>query len=170
MNKQVACATCGKTHPVSDSELTFGLPDEIFALPEEEREARCKVGSDIVLFDADRFFIRGLLPLNVAGRDVPYRLGVWAEVSGPVYERICDLWSDEHQDREPRMPGRLANHVPFHPDTTNLGLSIQLTGPKTRPEFYLEPSENSLYTEQTRGIDEHRALEYSDPEARAREY
>jgi hypothetical protein len=47
-----------------------------------------------------------------------------------------------------------------------LRLAVQLTGPKTRPQFFLDTAGHSLYVEQSRGIDEHRAIEYSDPEVR----
>lgn len=166
MSDAIACVTCGGIHAINQSELTFGLPDVVFAISEEERSARCEVSADIVALDRERFFIRGLLPLEVATRDRPYNLGVWAEVSPSVFGRIYELWSEPDQGQEPRMPGKLANKIPFHPDTCNLAVGIQLTGPSSRPEFYLEAVEHSLYGEQSCGIDEHRAIEYSDPVAR----
>jgi hypothetical protein len=30
MSATVACATCGRIHPIDQSELTFGLPDVVF--------------------------------------------------------------------------------------------------------------------------------------------
>jgi hypothetical protein len=167
MTDQVVCATCGRAHPISDSELAFGLPDVVFDLSEDEREARCRISKEIVAMDDAAFFLRGLLPLKVLGRAQEYSLGVWLEVSPDVLDRIGELWSDPEQDQEPRMPGRLANKLPFHSNTVGLFVGIQLTGPKTRPEFFLEPMEHSLYVEQARGIDEHRAIEYSDPVARS---
>jgi hypothetical protein len=166
MTDEVVCTTCGRTHPISDSELTFGLPDVVFALSEDERDARCKISKEIVALDGVRFFLRGLLPLKVSGRARAYSLGVWAEVSEDVLDRIRELWSDPDQEREPRLSGKLATKVPFHSDTVDLLVGVQLTGPKTRPQFFLEPVKHSLYFEQSRGIDEHRAIEYSDPAAR----
>jgi len=166
MSSTVACTTCGRIHPIDQSELTFGLPDVVFAMSEEERSARCDVSQDIVALDRERFFIRGLLPLEVVTRNRPYNLGVWVEVSPSIFRRIYELWNESAQDQEPRMPGHLANKVPFHLDSRNLAVGIQLTGPTSRPEFYLEAVEHSLYGEQSRGIDEHRAIEYSDPAAR----
>jgi len=110
--------------------------------------------------------VRGLLPLAVDNRKQNYNLGVWAEVSEEIFGRIYRLWDDPAQDTEPRMPGSLANKLPYHSDTVGLGISIQLTGPTSRPEFYVNPTGHSLYAEQSQGIDEHRAIEYSDREAR----
>jgi hypothetical protein len=166
MTDEIICATCGRSHPVEDSELTFGLPDVVFDLPESEREVRCKIGKEIVSLDDRTFFLRGLLPLKVAGRAREYCLGVWVEVSEDVLSRVRELWSDANQEQEPRMPGTLANKVPFHSDTVGLRLALQLTGPTTRPQFILDTADHSLYVEQSRGIDEHRAIEYSDPAAR----
>lgn len=166
MTDEIICATCGRTHPVEAGELAFGLPEVVFDLPESERAVRCKIGKEIVSLDDNRFFLRGVLPLKVAGRAREYCLGVWAEVSDDVLSRVRELWSDPDQDQEPRMPGTLANKVPFHSDTVGLRLAVQLTGLKTRPKFYLDTADHSLCVEQVRGIDEHRAIEYSDPAAR----
>lgn len=168
MTDEVECATCGKIHPLDQSELTFKLPDEVFELSQGEREQRCKTSADIVALDGERFFLRGVLPLPVTGRPLPYSLGVWVEVSPEAFSRIYDRWDDEDQDQEPRLPGLLANAVPFHPSTIRLPVAVQLTGPKSRPEFYIDAVEHSLYGEQKQGIDEHRAIEYSDPVARRR--
>lgn len=168
MTGQVECVTCGRVHPIDESELTFKLPDEVFGLSEGEREQRCKTSADIVCLDGERFFIRGVLPLQVSGRQLPYCLGVWVEISPETFGRVYDRWDDMDQDQEPRLPGLLANAVPFHPDNFRLPVAIQLTGPTSRPEFFIDPVEHSLYGEQLRGIDEHRAIEYSDPVARRR--
>jgi hypothetical protein len=166
MTDAIVCAICGRSHPVSDGELTFGVPDVVFALSEDDKDARCKIGKEIVELDGARFFVRGLLPLEVFGRERDYSLGVWAEVSRDILDRIRELWSDPGQDQEPLMSAKLANKVPFHSDTVGLSLGIQLTGPTTRPRFFLDPVAHSLYIEQLCGINEHRAVEYSDPASR----
>jgi len=163
---EVICESCGKPHPVTEVELTFKLPDDVYELSEADRESRCRMNSDIVILDEKRFFVRGLVPLKMATRARDYALGMWAEVSEDVFSRIYDLWDDPDQSQEPRMPGALANALPFHPSTVGLAVTIQLTGTKSRPEFFLDPVEHSLFAEQSRGIDEHRAFEYSDRASR----
>lgn len=163
MSDEVVCSECGKVHALTHTELVFRLPDEIFALSTEERSARCHISEDICMLDPQRFFVRGLLPLPVEGRAEPYRIGIWAEISPEVYRRIHALWSDPAQSDEPRLPGTLANEVPLNEKKlAGLSLLIQLTGLKTRPEFYVQSVEHPLHAEQTHGIDEHRALAYSD--------
>ena len=163
MTDEVTCSQCGKVHPLADSELGFGLPDAIFALSKEDRSKRCRIQTDVCVLDRERFFLRGLLPLPVTGRAQDYRIGVWAEIAGDVYRRIHALWSDPTQADEPRLPGILASHLPMNvKESAGLPVWIHLTGPKTRPEFYMRSVHHPLYVEQTHGIDEHRALEYSD--------
>jgi hypothetical protein len=167
MTREVACSVCGNVHPVELSELVFRLPDVIHALPEDERTARCDIGSDVCALDRERFFLRGLLPIPVLGRPNPYNAGVWAEISLDTYKRIYERWDDADQGQEPRLPGTLANSLPLQDQQTlGLAISIQLIGPKHRPQFYVEVRGHSLYREQTQGVDEHRAIEYSDRERR----
>jgi hypothetical protein len=160
---EVICSVCGKTHSPDESELSFDLPDEIFEFSEEERTQRCTIGDDVCAIDRERFFIRGLLPLPVIGRTQVYRIGMWAEVSVEVYRRIYQLWSDPNQADEPHLPGAVANQLPLQSQNMRaLPISIKLTGPKSRPDFFVQTQEHRLYREQMNGIDEHRALEYTD--------
>jgi hypothetical protein len=162
MDDAVKCSVCGRLHSRAESELYFQRPDIVHALSDEERQRRCFQNADLCVLDDKQYFVRGLLPLPVAGRTRPYRIGVWAEVAREVFDRIRELWTDPSQTSEPRMSACLANRLPLQPDTLGLRMEIQLTGPTTRPEFFLEAMEHPLYGEQTRGIDEHRALEYGD--------
>jgi hypothetical protein len=163
MSKEVRCSTCGKIHSLESSELVFELPDVIFALTEEVRAQRCDLSADYCALDRERFFLRGLLPFPVKGRSIAYRIGVWAEISLSDFKRVYDRWGDPDQFNEPRIPGVLANNLPLQKrDTLGLAVSIQLTGPKTRPEYFVQDLEHELHTEQQLGIDQHRALEYSD--------
>lgn len=162
MNDTAICSVCGKTHRKSESELVFQRPDVIHMLTDEDREKRCKSTDDAWMLDGERFFLRGLLPLPVNGQSRRYCIGVWAEVSRDVFTRVNELWTDPAQASEPQMPAVLANALPLVPNTLGLSVAIQLTGPKTRPEYYLVATEHPLYSEQRRGIDSHRAVEYTD--------
>ena len=163
MSKEVLCSQCGQRHSLESTELVFNWPDEIFSLTEEERAQRCTLGAELCALDRERFFLRGLLALPVKGRSVPYRIGVWAEITLMTYQRIYELWSDPDQSNEPRLAATLANRIPLHQsDSRGLAISIQLTGPTTRPEYVIDAVDHTLYGEQHDGIDEHRALEYSD--------
>jgi hypothetical protein len=157
----VACATCGKVHPVRESELIYGLPDEIFDLSQETRAERAKVSADICMLDDTRMSLRGLIPLPVKGRERPYRIGAWAELNQQDFREIYALRTDENQASHAPFEGTLANEIYRCPGSSGLGLEVRLTGPKTRPEFYFLDAANGLYIQQTEGISEHSAYEYS---------
>jgi hypothetical protein len=158
----VVCSSCGRAHPKFETELGFHRPDPVNGLSELERNERCRFSSDAYVLDEKRFFVRGVLPLPVVGRSAPYNLGVWAELSKEAFGRIYDLWTDPAQASEPPFAATLANSIPLGVKGVGLMVRIQLTGPTTRPTFTVVESQHPLYLEQARGIDEHRALEYSE--------
>ena len=162
MTDTVTCSICGRIHAKEKSELVFRMPDPIFDLSKDEREKRCDIDDDFCAIDRQRLFIRGLLPIPVHGRTEPYRIGLWVEVDEATFGEICRLWEDPAQAEHPPLRGVLANDVPLVPKTFRLAVSIQLAGPKTRPAFYLVSEDHPLSGEQRRGIDAHRALEYTD--------
>jgi len=166
MSNTVTCVTCGKEHPREEIELVFGLPQPIFELDEDQRAERCDIDTDMCALDRNRFFLRGLLPIPVRGRKIPYRIGLWAEVDEPTFGRIYRLWNDPSQASEPLLPAILANDVPLVPSTMGVEIDIRLTGMTTRPDFFLRDAQHPLAIEQHWGVDTHRALEYSDRESR----
>jgi hypothetical protein len=97
------------------------------------------------------------MPFAVRQHNRDYCLGVWAEVEREWFDRVFELWDDEKQSEEPPFPGRLANRIPFHADTLGLSVDVRLTGPSTRPQFFIRHSEHLLYLEQLHGISLHQA-------------
>jgi hypothetical protein len=162
MADTVICDTCGKAHPREEIELVLVLPQPIFELSDDERAKRCDISGDMCAIDRTRFFIRGLLPLPVRGRGVPYRIGLWAEVDEPTFGHIYALWDDPSQVNEPLLSAILANDVPLVPSTIGIEVDIRLTGPTTRPDFYMRDTPHPLAVEQRRGVSAHRALEYGN--------
>jgi hypothetical protein len=157
----VVCATCGKLHPAEEAELTFRLPDAIHSLAVADREARCHISSDICALDEERFFVRGLVPIPVSGRDRPYCIGAWAEIPECSFNTIYELWDDPDQAAAGPFAGVLANAVSEIGSPAGLPVEVRLTGPTTRPEFRVLDQASVLGSEQARGIDSHRALEYT---------
>ncbi|MFF7065044.1 DUF2199 domain-containing protein [Pseudomonas sp. NPDC008258] len=155
------CNECGKEHTSDDIELVFLHPDLVAALPTEIRAAEVQESSDLCILNAERFFIRATLPLPVLQRDEPYSVGVWVELRQPDFERIYELWDDPDQSSEPPFAVSLANAIPTLGDTNGLHAQLRLTGPTTRPQVVLMPSDHALAVEQTFGISIHRAHEYS---------
>lgn len=155
------CAECGQEHPPEDLELAFRRPDVVAALSAEEREARVQENLDLCVLDGARFFIRALLPLPVTGREQPYHVGLWVEVSQQAFERVYLLWNEATQAEEPAFHAEVANDISLHPPAGGLLATLALTGPTTRPIVTLSPAEHPLVAEQIRGISAQRAAQYS---------
>ncbi len=157
-----ACNTCGKLHPVREMELVYSLPDAIFELSEQDRAQRSKTSADICMLDESRMFLRAVLPLPVLGRDRPYRIGAWVEVSMDAFKQIHSLWDDPEQASYPPFAGTLANDIYNCPGSMGQAVELRLTGPKTRPDIFLTDSGQMLCQQQRNGISEHVAHQYSD--------
>lgn len=155
------CAKCGKEHSLEDMELTFRRPDEVAKLSVDDRTHLVRENDDLCVVDGKRFFVRALLPLRIEFREFPYCIGLWVEVDQAAFRRIYDLWDSNDQVLEPPFAAQIANDIPTVAGSLGLRAELRLTGPTTRPDVFLEPSQHRLYVEQTRGIDEHRASEYS---------
>ena len=142
-------------------ELSFRRPDDVVKLSTEERERMIKDTNDLCNIAGNRFFIRALLPLMVEARDRAYNIGLWVEVEQSAYDRVNELWVDPVQNMEPPFDALIGNSIPNLPETIGISVKLQLTGPTSRPEVFISPCSHPLYIEQSEGITEHRAHEYS---------
>jgi hypothetical protein len=165
MAEKFHCATCGQDHEGLSTDWGFALPDEVWAIPEEERDAQARYDDDLCQW-GDRFFIRCILPVPLKGTDDYFGWGAWAEVAAEVFERYLDLYDADGRE-EPPHPAKLANKLPPYAGTT-LGtrMLIQLQTPDERPTLSLSEGDKSrLAQEQRDGIDaarHHEILEVSE--------
>jgi hypothetical protein len=60
------CASCDETHVGMP---TFGAdkPASYCAVPEDERQSRCYVDTDVCVIDDEAFFVRGCIEIPVHG-------------------------------------------------------------------------------------------------------
>lgn len=125
-------------------------------------ESRCNYTDDYVVCDNESYYLRCLIPLPVQNTERDYSLGVWVQVSPESFRKVWDLWDDEDQSEEPPIKGLLANSVHLNSRTKNAEVTVQLTGPTSRPTVSVQYTDCTLYKEQRNGITIHRASEYSD--------
>ncbi|WP_454761340.1 DUF2199 domain-containing protein [Caulobacter segnis] len=140
----------------------FELPDEVFALSEEEQAEQVRYNDDLCQW-GDRFFIRCILPTPLKGQDDYFGWGAWAEVEAEVFERYLELYEEDARE-EPPHPAKLANRLAPYPGTT-LGtrVLIQFQTPDDRPTLtLLETDKSRLAQEQRDGIDAARHREIVD--------
>jgi hypothetical protein len=155
----VRCSQCGEEHAVG--EPAFGAPDEVFAIPAAERAERVRGNKDLVILDGTRFFVRAVLPVTVVDQDQCMRWGVWVELSSEDAREVYDRWDDADQAECPPMEAHLANRIPGYPDTMGEPMSLQLTGPTSRPSATFPPDATcSFARECLAGVTAHRAAEW----------
>ncbi len=131
------CAECGATLTGPLLDVAFGWPDDVFALPAEDRSARTWQAPiehpDFIVLDGSRRFVRGLLPLPLEA-GLEFRYGVWLEVATDEFNRILQVWHDETRYMSLRFAARLANALPPWGERT-LGQSVEAAArePTERP-------------------------------------
>ena len=157
------CAECGSEHEVLDP--AFKRPEPYVQLAEDERERHARASDDLCVLrlpgDAERCFLRTVLPVEVAGHPDGIWWGVWVELAPDDYERVRELWEDEDQSSQPPIPGALANRIPSYPEPPGLPVLVQLTGPTSRPESAFSAELDHPFAAECRsGVSVHRASEW----------
>jgi len=130
-------------------------------MPPDERAATVQENKDLCVLCGERFFVRGVPPLPVLGRESQYNIGLWVEVTRSTFERVYELWDDPGQCSEQPFSVVLANDVPTHVQTVGMEAVLALSGPSTRPKVTLRAVKHSLFDEQSNGINPHKAYEYT---------
>ncbi len=101
-----------------------------------------------------RYFIRGVLPIQLNDRNDEFGWGVWVEVDRSVFVRYLEIFKID-ASREPTASGVLANAIPGHPDAKNERLVIKFGKSDQRPTFFAEAdSLSSLARDQRLGLDD----------------
>lgn len=146
------CGTCGKYHPGLPMEFGFDQPTIFLTIPEEERDTRCDLTSDLCVVDEQHFFIRGCLEIPVIDGNGPFIWGVWTSLSQANFKRVIELWETEGRETEPPYFGWFSNSLPLYPETLHLKTNIHTRPVGERPFIELEPTDHLLAVEQREGI------------------
>ena len=144
------CPCCGRDVDPTQMDVAFRLPDPIFDLAGDEREARARVHSDLCSLDDTRYFIRGVIYVRIQRLDSEFGWGVWAEVPAETFFRYRDRY-DKDGSAEPPASGILANTPPGY-EKVEQALDVHFGPPDQRPTFRLLPSGSQLYLEQIQGL------------------
>lgn len=158
MTFEFLCSGCDEIHrgmPAFDA----SAPLSYYAIPQEEREARCELDSDACIIDGKHYFVFGCLEIPVHGQTDPFSWGVWVSLS----EQSFQQW-DAHYDCEQRSHigpffGWLNAALEPYPDTVNLKTRVHLRDGFIRPFIELEPTAHALAIEQREGISVERVAE-----------
>lgn len=161
MTYRYKCPTCDKWHE-GLPEIFYDRPTYAHEVPENERESRVRLGSDLCIVDNEHFFIRVTLPLTIRDIGEEWSWGVWSTLSQTNFERYVQHYNEDISSWEP-MFGYLSNRLPDYPDTLNLHLSLQPGIKGKRPTATLKPTDHPLATEQREGISLEKVLKLTEP-------
>ncbi|MCB1528600.1 MAG: DUF2199 domain-containing protein [Hyphomicrobiaceae bacterium] len=147
------CPSCTETHEGFPA-LAYSLPDPIFHLTPEEREARTVVSTDLCILDDARYFIRCVLSVPVEGYVEDFEYGPWVEVGADDFSRYSVWFNLGVSPGWQSVKGRIANAFPEMEQTT-LGLECTVILPDDddqRPFVQVHDIGHPLYDEQLNGM------------------
>lgn len=152
MSEGFICRVCGQHHP--ELPMSFGTeaPAVYFAIPEDERTARCELTEEVCVVDDREFFIRGCLEIPVVDGPQPFVWGVWTSLSHASMQRMGQIWDRPGREGEPPCFGWLCTSLPLYPDTLQLKTRVHIRPLGQRPFVELEQNDHPLAIEQRTGI------------------
>ncbi len=89
-------------------ERRYLLPDPIFELSDDEKDARVKTRGDFASLDGSRFFARAMLPIPVDGLD-SWDMATWCEISHSDFQALVEVWDQPEGYARFSCEGTLAN-------------------------------------------------------------
>jgi hypothetical protein len=155
MSGTFVCGVCGKAHVGLPTDHAYQLPDEVSAIPEDERSQRAQFTPDLCKYDG-RYFIRCVLHVPFTDDTGDFGWGVWVEIDRPVFERYLSLYEADGSG-EPPYAGKLANVLPPYDESLGADVLVQFRDSTQRPSAHLPSKAGSrLALEQMHGIDSSR--------------
>jgi hypothetical protein len=152
---EFVCSICGKEHAGLPTDWAYTLPDDVWDIPEPERDERARYNKDLCQF-GERCFIRCVLEVPFTDADGFFGWGAWAEVDWDVFQRYLELYEEDGWS-EPQHSGTLANSLLPYGQTTGMPVLIQFREATQRPSLHLLPTDSSeLAVEQRQGMSQQR--------------
>jgi hypothetical protein len=157
-NIRYRCGSCSKLHQ-GLPELTFSSPHPYARLPEAERAARARLGSDLCVIDESRFFLRAVMQVPIAGYEDHFGFGVWAEIGASDFRTYFQNFDSARNSHLGPFEGRIANALPGFPETSGLDCRVHLQDAGRRPVIEMQTATHPLATAQANGMPIERAIE-----------
>lgn len=155
------CGQCGEVHE-GLPDYAFDAPYHYYDVPEEEREQRCRLNSDLCSIDDQDYFVRAVLLVPINQTESALGWGVWSSLSAQNFKRYCELWDGKPVDDEGPYFGWLCNRLPIYPDTLHLKVRVCLQADNQRPLLELEPTDHPLAVDQRSGLSWAQAVEIAE--------
>lgn len=145
------CSSCGEYHKNIPFAYSADAPFKYSQIPENELEERCELTDDICIIDAEEFYIKGNLFIEVEGNE-DFSWNVWVRLSKTDFERMEEIWQDENRILENPYIGTIATQLDVYSDTLNLRVKVHTQKVGYRPRIELIETQHPLFLEQENGI------------------
>ena len=146
------CA-CGQVHEGAPN-YGFTAPDSFMAQPEKVRAAAVH-RRDLCAYETTSgerlYFARALLALPIQGRDDPFMWGIWVQLGFEDYQKYLDAY--ERADAQFRFEVRIANTLPFYPETAGLPALLVPRSGRQLATVQLAPGTHRLSLDFNEGLD-----------------
>ena len=103
------CASCGEFHEGLPLAYGANAPLHWESIPENEREERGVLSSDLCAIDKQNFFILGRLEIPIINKAEEFSWNVWVSLSKDSFERVTELWDIEGREKSHRILAGLAH-------------------------------------------------------------
>lgn len=127
------------------------LPDSIFEVPEDQRDSRTTISSDLCVLDDEHFFVRAVLALPILDTDETFDFGVWGSLKRENFEQYRNEFKNPAPEFGPFFSWLNSTLWPY-PDTLNMPSDLYFRGDNLRPLMQLHAGDHPLAIDQRAGI------------------
>lgn len=146
------CSCCGEQ---KDGLMALAKikPDIVFVIPEEERQHRIRINSDLCSVDDEHFLVRAVLEIPIRETTECFEFGAWGSLSRKNFQ----IYFDEFDNPAPTFGpffSYVASSLPPYPDLFEAEpkASMHFRPNGLRPLIHLDLCDHPLAIDQHEGI------------------
>lgn len=124
-------------------------PDAWYRLPEHERADRTERSDEECILDEERFFVRGLYLIPVAGEEDPFAWIVWVECDREAFKTWLDGYETDDRESLGPLTGTLNSDLPgYAVSTVGVPVTVWMQNDGQRPIVLAGETDHPIAVEQ----------------------
>jgi hypothetical protein len=144
------CSCCGERQQ-GMMDLAKILPDAVVVIPEDQRQGRVKVSSDLCSIDNEHFFVRAVLYVPIRKTREELGFGVWGSLAQKNFQTYFDEFDNPEPDFGPFFSW-LSSSLPLYENALGLKSEMVFQPGNQRPHIRLHESDHPLALAQRNGV------------------
>ena len=155
------CSKSGEYH--TEIPMSYGSDGPLLylSIPEAERAAKAVLSPDDCVLYGRRYYIRGIIPLQVDEQQDTFYWSVWVEVSRDDHQLIMAAKDDENAILRGAIDGQLSSQLEPYPQTDGLLVRVIVQGDGYVPIVEIKEVSHPLFFEQESGINRERVIDFA---------